>query len=261
MGSRAHQARGINHVYVIGGDGTQRGANAIYLEARARGLKLVVAGIPKTIDNDVAIIDRSFGFDTAVEEAQRAIAAAHVEAESTPNGIGFVKVRTPKRSQGGSKIGCWRVCRVGGPILSRPVRWRRAAAGNRSLSPTLRARRRHHSPPSPGGYECITLTAGCHEAVQVMGRHAGWIAMHASLASRDVDVCLIPESNFFLEGAGGIFEFVGQRLRQNGHCVVVVAEGAGQEMMVRPACPPPSAPPAAPWGDSSSIMELWRSSP
>ena len=53
-----------------------------------------------------------------------------------------------------------------------------------------------------------------------MGRHAGWIAMHASLASRDVDVCLIPECNFYLEGEGGIFEFIGQRLRQNGHCVV-----------------------------------------
>jgi len=57
--------------------------------------------------------------------------------------------------------------------------------------------------------------------VQVMGRHAGWIAMHASLASRDVDVCLIPECNFYLEGEGGIFEFIGQRLRQNGHAVVV----------------------------------------
>ena len=58
------------------------------------GEQLAVAGIPKTIDNDVSIIDRSFGFDTAVEEAQRAIAAAHVEADSTPNGIGFVKVHT-----------------------------------------------------------------------------------------------------------------------------------------------------------------------
>lgn len=51
-----------------------------------------MVGIPKTIDNDIPVIDRSFGFDTAVEEAQRAINAAHVEAESNENGIGFVKL-------------------------------------------------------------------------------------------------------------------------------------------------------------------------
>jgi 6-phosphofructokinase 1 len=53
---------------------------------------VVVAGIPKTIDNDIEIIDKSFGFDTAVEEAQRAINAAHVEAESIQNGVGLVKL-------------------------------------------------------------------------------------------------------------------------------------------------------------------------
>ncbi|RWV85002.1 hypothetical protein GW17_00053241 [Ensete ventricosum] len=57
-------------------------------EIRRRRLKVAVAGIPKTIDNDIAVIDKSFGFDTAVEEAQRAINAAHVEAESVENGIG-----------------------------------------------------------------------------------------------------------------------------------------------------------------------------
>lgn len=51
-----------------------------------------VAGIPKTIDNDIAVIDKSFGFDTAVEEAQRAINAAHVEVNSVENGIGIVKL-------------------------------------------------------------------------------------------------------------------------------------------------------------------------
>lgn len=61
-------------------------------EIRRRGLKVSVAGIPKTIDNDIPVIDRSFGFDTAVEEAQRAINAAHVEAESIENGIGVVKL-------------------------------------------------------------------------------------------------------------------------------------------------------------------------
>jgi 6-phosphofructokinase 1 len=84
--------RGINQVYIIGGDGTQRGANVIHEECKRRGLKVVVAGIPKTIDNDIEIIDKSFGFDTAVEEAQRAINAAHVEAESTHNGVGLVKL-------------------------------------------------------------------------------------------------------------------------------------------------------------------------
>ena len=56
------QDRGINQVYIIGGDGTQRGAAVIDEEVRRRGLKVAVAGIPKTIDNDIAIIDRSFGF-------------------------------------------------------------------------------------------------------------------------------------------------------------------------------------------------------
>ncbi len=44
-----------------------------------RKLKLVVVGIPKTIDNDIELLDKTFGFDTAVEEAQRAINAAYVE--------------------------------------------------------------------------------------------------------------------------------------------------------------------------------------
>lgn len=54
--------------------------------------KVAVTGIPKTIDNDIPVIDKSFGFDTAVEEAQRAINAAHVEAESMENGISLVKL-------------------------------------------------------------------------------------------------------------------------------------------------------------------------
>ncbi|KAL1344834.1 hypothetical protein HN51_018654 [Arachis hypogaea] len=150
------QDRGINQVYVIGGDGTQRGAAVIYEEIRRRGLKVAVVGIPKTIDNDIPVIDKSFGFDTAVEEAQRAINAAHVEAESVENGIGIVKL---------------------------------------------------------------------------MGRYSGFIAMYATLASRDVDCCLIPESPFFLEGNGGLFEFIEKRLKENGHMVIVIAEGAGQDLL------------------------------
>ncbi|MCO5564093.1 hypothetical protein L7F22_017749 [Adiantum nelumboides] len=148
--------RGINQAYIIGGDGTQKGAAAIFEEVRKRGLKVSVIGIPKTIDNDIAVIDRSFGFDTAVEEAQRAINAAHTEAESVNNGIGLVKL---------------------------------------------------------------------------MGRYSGYIAMYATLASRDVDLCLIPEVPFYLEGEGGLYEFVEKRLQESGHMVIVVAEGAGQELM------------------------------
>ncbi|KAE8688438.1 ATP-dependent 6-phosphofructokinase 3 [Hibiscus syriacus] len=150
------QDRGINQVYIIGGDGTQRGASVIFEEVRRRGLKVSVVGIPKTIDNDVPVIDKSFGFDTAVEEAQRAINAAHVEAESFENGIGLVKL---------------------------------------------------------------------------MGRYSGFIAMYATLASRDVDCCLIPESPFYLEGPGGLFEYIERRLNENGHMVLVIAEGAEQELL------------------------------
>ncbi|XP_017614842.1 ATP-dependent 6-phosphofructokinase 6 [Gossypium arboreum] len=150
------QDRGINQVYIIGGDGTHKGAAVIFEEIRRRGLKVAVAGIPKTIDNDIPVIDKSFGFDTAVEEAQRAIKAAHVESESIGNGIGLVKL---------------------------------------------------------------------------MGRYCGFIAMYATLASRDVDCCLIPESPFYLEGKGGLYEYIGKQLKQNGHMVIVIAEGAGQELL------------------------------
>ncbi|CAA6660965.1 unnamed protein product [Spirodela intermedia] len=126
------QDRGIN----------QKGASVIF-ETWPEGF---CCWIPKTIDNDITVIDKSFGFDTAVEEAQRAINAAHVEAESTENGIGVVKL---------------------------------------------------------------------------MGRDSGFIAMYATLASRDVDCCLIPESPFYLEGPGGLFEFIERRIKENGHMDLV----------------------------------------
>jgi 6-phosphofructokinase 1 len=55
--------------------------------------------------------------------------------------------------------------------------------------------------------------------------------MYATLASRDVDCCLIPESPFYLEGKGGLYEFIAKRLRENGHMVIVIAEGAGQDLV------------------------------
>jgi len=149
---------GYNQVYIIGGDGTLRGAVNIFNEIQRRKLHVGVAAIPKTVDNDVGIIDRSFGFQTAVEKAQQAISAAHVEAQSAPNGIGLVKL---------------------------------------------------------------------------MGRSTGHIALYATLSSRDVDCCLIPENDFYLHGEGGLFEHLDDRLKQNGHAVVVVAEGAGQDMIPR----------------------------
>lgn len=152
-----HQ-RGFNQIYIIGGDGTMRGAVKISEEIQRRRLKIAVAAIPKTVDNDIGIIDRSFGFQTAVEKAQEAINAAHVEAKSAVNGIGLVKL---------------------------------------------------------------------------MGRSTGHIALYATLSSQDVDCCLIPEIDFYLEGKGGLLEFLDIQLRDNGHAVVVVAEGAGQDLIPR----------------------------
>lgn len=150
-------ANSINQLYVIGGDGTHRGANKIADECVTRNLNISVVGIPKTIDNDVDIIDRSFGFTTSVEAAQAAIISAKTEARcNLPNGIGIVKL---------------------------------------------------------------------------MGRSSGFIAVHATLASGDVDVCLVPEVSIELEGENGILEYLRQRLKQQGHAVIVVAEGAGEEIL------------------------------
>jgi 6-phosphofructokinase 1 len=145
-------SRGFNQVYIIGGDGTQRGAYKIFEECMRRRLMVSVVGIPKTIDNDIAIIDHSFGFVTAVQEAQRAIRAAYVEATSGFNGIGLVRL---------------------------------------------------------------------------MGRNSGYISMLATLASGDVDVCLIPEIDFDLDGPQGLLIHIEHLLRQKKYCVIVVAEGAG----------------------------------
>ena len=83
---------GIGILFAVGGDGTQRGARAICEEIARRKLDIAVVGIPKTIDNDISFIDRSFGFITAVEEAHRSIMAAHSEACGARNGVGLVKL-------------------------------------------------------------------------------------------------------------------------------------------------------------------------
>jgi 6-phosphofructokinase 1 len=84
--------RDIDILFCVGGDGTMRGAHALHLAAEARGYKLSVIGIPKTIDNDIEYVWRSFGYQTAVDEAARVIAGAHQEAKSHYNGIGLVKL-------------------------------------------------------------------------------------------------------------------------------------------------------------------------
>ncbi|KAH6808125.1 phosphofructokinase 5 [Perilla frutescens var. frutescens] len=150
------QERGINMFFVLGGNGTHAGANAIHEECCKRRLKVAVVGVPKTIDNDILLMDKTFGFDTAVEEAQRAIYAAYIEAHSAYRGIGIVKL---------------------------------------------------------------------------MGRSSGFIAMQASLASGQIDICLIPEVPFKLHGPQGVLNHLKYLLETKGSAVVCVAEGAGQDLL------------------------------
>lgn len=148
--------RKVNILFVVGGDGTQRGGAAIYKEASQRGHALAVVGVPKTIDNDVAFVSRTFGYLTAVEEATKAIDCAHTEAHSVHNGISIVKI---------------------------------------------------------------------------MGRHAGFIAAGATVASQDVNFTLVPEVPFVLEGEGGFLQALKKRVVNRAHAVVLVAEGAGQHLL------------------------------
>ncbi|WP_425396191.1 ATP-dependent 6-phosphofructokinase [Aeoliella sp.] len=86
------QQQGVNMLFCIGGDGTQKGAHAIAQEVKRRSLELAVVGIPKTIDNDIKYCYRTFGYLTAVAEAEKVIDCAHIEAKSVPNGVGLVKL-------------------------------------------------------------------------------------------------------------------------------------------------------------------------
>lgn len=82
----------IGILFMVGGDGTMMAANKIADAILDRKLKISVVGIPKTIDNDIHLVSRSFGFDTAVDVATQAIRGAHAEAEGYPNGIGLIKL-------------------------------------------------------------------------------------------------------------------------------------------------------------------------
>jgi 6-phosphofructokinase 1 len=146
----------IDILFCIGGDGTQRGAHHIAGEINARKLPIAVVGVPKTIDNDIRYCARSFGFATAVAEAERVIDRAHIEAKGVFNGVGLVKL---------------------------------------------------------------------------MGRESGFIAAAATIASGDVNFALIPEAPFDLEGTNGLLSRLQRRLEARHHAVIVVAEGAGQNLL------------------------------
>lgn len=88
----AIEALNMNMLFIIGGDGTQRGALEVAEEIEKRGLRVAIVGVPKTVDNDLVFIQRSFGFDTAVQKATEAVSAAHMEARSHINGIGLIKL-------------------------------------------------------------------------------------------------------------------------------------------------------------------------
>ena len=147
----------INVLFCIGGDGSLRCASDIAAEAARRNLKISVVGIPKTIDNDLMFVGRSFGFETAVVQAAEVIRNAHVEAKGTPHGIGLVKL---------------------------------------------------------------------------MGRDSGFIAASATIANPVVNFCLVPEVKFELEGPNGLLAALERRFAAGkSHAVIVVAEGAGQELL------------------------------
>ncbi len=85
----------VNHIgllFMVGGDGTLMAASKIAQAISRRGLKISVVGIPKTIDNDIHLVSRSFGFDTAVDVSRMAIQGAHNEATAYPNGVGLIKL-------------------------------------------------------------------------------------------------------------------------------------------------------------------------
>jgi 6-phosphofructokinase 1 len=146
----------IRILFCIGGDGTLRGAQALHEEIQRRGLKIAVVGVPKTIDNDILLCARTFGFDTAVGEAVGSLRCGHTEAIGALHGVGLVKL---------------------------------------------------------------------------MGRESGFVAAHAALAEGDANFVLVPEVPFELDGPHGFLQALETRLRERRHALVVVAEGAGQNLL------------------------------
>jgi len=151
------QRLNVNILFCVGGDGTLRGAQDIVKEITRRKAPISVVCIPKTIDNDLNLIDRTFGFETCVQSAAEIIKSAHIEANGIPNGLGLVKI---------------------------------------------------------------------------MGRDSGFIAAHASLASTVANFCIIPEVPLVLDGHNGLLKALDRRFfkYRKDHAVIVVAEGAGQDL-------------------------------
>lgn len=67
--------------------------------------------------------------------------------------------------------------------------------------------------------------------VKLMGRSAGFLAATSALGSGDVDAVLVPEVPIVLDGPDGILPFIYKRTKEQKYCVVVVAEGAGEELL------------------------------
>ncbi len=145
----------IRILFMVGGDGSLMASKAIAEEIERRKLKISVIGIPKTIDNDIYLVSRSFGFDTAVDVATLAVKGGHNEAVAYPNGIGLVKL---------------------------------------------------------------------------MGRHSGFLTATTALAQQDANFVLVPEVDFFLYGKTGFLQALENRITKRKHAVIIVAEGAGQNL-------------------------------
>uniref|UniRef100_A0A7S0Q368 Phosphofructokinase domain-containing protein n=2 Tax=Coccolithus braarudii TaxID=221442 RepID=A0A7S0Q368_9EUKA len=86
------RAKGINVLFVIGGDGTQYAGHLLFEEACKQQLSVSVVGVPKSIDNDVLFVDRTFGFNSAVASAAEVIRNGWVEATSCFKGVGIIKL-------------------------------------------------------------------------------------------------------------------------------------------------------------------------
>lgn len=67
--------------------------------------------------------------------------------------------------------------------------------------------------------------------VKLMGRESGFIAAQSAMALQDVNFVLVPEDPFDLHGPNGFLEHLDKRMHHRGHAVIVVAEGAGQEII------------------------------
>ena len=144
---------GVNVLFALGGDGTLKGASQLAEFIKQRGADIAVVGIPKTIDNDVCYVQKTFGFETACNEAISALKAAQAEARSHKHGVGLVKL---------------------------------------------------------------------------MGRHSGFVAAQAAVAFGAAHIVLIPEVEVSLQT---LFKLIQERFKKRKYCVVVVAEGFGQDLM------------------------------